>query len=623
MVGRGTVTMAERAVISLEEFKARLPIAEVVGRHVRLMRRGRDLWGCCPFHNEKTASFHVVPDKGFYHCFGCGQHGNAIDFVMAIEGIEFAQAIARLAELTGLPTPLRSEGAPPVDRALYAANEAAARWFAGRLESRQGAKAAEYLQARGLDGATIARFGLGYAPDERAALEAALLAEGYTEAQLVEAGLVVVPESGSSYDRFRDRVMFPIADPRGRVVGFGGRALGTARAKYLNTPETTAFHKGELLYGLPLARPAIRERGTVIVVEGYMDVIALAQAGFAHTVAPLGTAIGDAQLAQLWQLADEPIICLDGDAAGLQAGHRLVERALPALKPGKSLRFAILPPGQDPDSMLRTGGAAFRGAAAVDLIMREALPLLEFLWSRETATRSPTVPQQRLALEQRYRALAGGIPDRALGRLLLGDFYQRLRAASGRGAGRAPARDPRPAQRVGTSVGWARLAAGIAQPEGVAERELVWPIVAHPQLLAEVEEEFAALELVETELAALRDAIVGWYGEQGHLDPSGLRDHLCQIGFASLIGQLAARGSRWCADGRDPGGVLDGWRARVTQRRRFAERRQVALAAEAAIAAKRDREATEQVLAVDRLINPRGGAGARTGAGARRSGAED
>jgi DNA primase len=610
--------MAERAVISLEEFKARLPIAEVVGRHVRLTRRGHDLWGCCPFHNEKTASFHVVPDKGFYHCFGCGQHGNAIDFIMAIEGVEFAQAIARLAELTGLPTPLRAEGAPAVDRTLYAANEAAARWFAGRLQSGQGAKACEYLQARGLDGATIGRFGLGYAPDERAALKAALLAEGYTEAQLQNAGLIVVPESGGpGYDRFRDRVMFPIADHRGRVVGFGGRALGPARAKYLNTPETPAFHKGELLYGLPLARTAIRERGTVIVVEGYMDVIALAQAGFAHAVAPLGTAIGDAQLAQLWQLADEPIICLDGDAAGLQAGHRLVERALPALKPGKSLRFALLPPGQDPDSILRTGGAAFRGAATVDLIVREALPLLEFLWSRETATRSPTVPQQRLALEQRFRALAGGIPDRALGRLLLGDFYQRLRAASGRGAGRAPARDSWPAPTVGSSVGWARLASGIAKPESVAERELVWPIVAHPQLLAEVEEEFAALELVEAELAALRDAIVGWYGEQGHLDPSSLRDHLCQIGFASLIGQLAARGPAWCADGRDPGGVLEGWRARVTQRRRLAERRQVALAAEAAIAAKRDREATEQVLAVDRLINP------RTGAGARRSGVED
>jgi DNA primase len=403
--------------------------------------------------------------------------------------------------------------------------------------------------------------------------------------------------------------MFPITDHRGRVVGFGGRALGDARAKYLNTPETTAFHKGDLLYGLSLARAAIRERGTVIVVEGYIDVIALAQAWFGHAVAPLGTAIGGAQLAQLWQLADEPIICLDGDAAGLQAGHRLIERALPALKPGKSLRFAILPPGQDPDSVVRAGSATFRGAAALELMLDEAMPLLDFLWNRETATRSPTVPQQRLALEQRFRALARTIPDRSLSRLLLDDFFKRLRMAAGRGTGHAAARDPSPS--FGTGVGPARLAAGVTRPEGVAERELVWPIVAHPQLLAEIEEEFALLELVETELEALRDAIVGWSGEQGHLDPSGLSAHLCRVGFANLVGQLADRGPAWCGHDRDPGAVLEGWRACVAQRRRFAERREAALAAGAAIAARRDRDATDQVLAVDRLINPRGGAGAR------------
>ena len=208
-------------------------------------------------------------------------------------------------------------------------------------QTSDGAQAAEYLRGRGLDPAVIARFALGYAPDERTALKRAMLAEGYPEARLLEAGLLAQPEDGgASFDRFRGRVMFPIQDQRGRVVGFGGRALGAARAKYLNTPETPAFRKGELLYGLPLARAAIRERRTVIVAEGYMDVIALAQAGFAHAVAPLGTAIGEAQLALLWQLADEPLICLDGDEAGLRAGHRLIERALPLLQPGKSLRFA-------------------------------------------------------------------------------------------------------------------------------------------------------------------------------------------------------------------------------------------------------------------------------------------
>jgi DNA primase len=614
--------MADRSAISLEEFKARLPIAEVVGRHVRLSRRGRDLWGCCPFHKEKTASFHVVPDKGFYHCFGCGQHGNAIDFVMAIEGIEFAQALERLAELCGLPAPRSGgESRPRVDQTIYALNQAAARWFAGRLQARDGQPAAEYLKIRGLDQAIIERFGLGCAAGERTALKRAMLGEGYTEAQLLEAGLIVAQEDGgASYDRFRDRVMFPIQDQRGRVVGFGGRTLGAARAKYLNTPETAVFHKSELLYGLPLARAAIRERGTVIVAEGYMDVIALVQAGFINAVAPLGTAITEAQLAQLWQLADEPLICLDGDEAGLQAGHRLIERALPALKPGKSLRFALLPPGLDPDSVLRTSTGAFRGPAALQLILDEAISLLDFLWAREAATRSPTVPQHRWALEQRYRALAGSIPERTLGRLLLNDFFGRLRSGPKGATAAVKARSAWFAPSNPAGAGASRLAAGVSRPEGMAERELVWPVVVHPQMLEVVEEELAALELVDPQLQALRDAIVSWYGERGHLDPGDLHAHLSRIGFASEIEQLSGRVPRWCAADRDLGSVVEDWRAAVAQRRRFAERRERARAAQAAIAANRDGEATEQVLAVNRLINPAGAPGA---GGVRAKSAED
>ncbi len=340
--------MADGGAISLEEFKARLPLIEIVARHVRLTRRGREHLGLCPFHQEKTPSFTVSEAKGFYHCFGCGQHGNAIDFVMALEGLDFGQAISRLAELTGLPAPRRAGNAePPVDRTLYAVNEAAARWLAGRLESAQGTEAAAYLAKRGLDAATILRFGLGYAPSERTALKRALQAEGYAEPSALEAGLLVQPEDGGpSFDRFRHRVMFPIHDRRGRIVGFGGRALGEARAKYLNTPDTPLFHKGELLYGLALARPAVRERGTVIVAEGYMDVIALAQAGFANAVAPLGTAVTEAQLALLWQQADEPVVCLDGDEAGLRAAHRLIERALPLLE--RRQVAALCPPAARP-----------------------------------------------------------------------------------------------------------------------------------------------------------------------------------------------------------------------------------------------------------------------------------
>jgi DNA primase len=366
------MTRTGAAAEGLDAWKARLPIVEIIGRYVDLKKDGHEHKGLCPFHQEKTASFTVSEAKGFYHCFGCGQHGNAIDFVMAVEGLDFAQALQRLAELTGLPPPDRGlDAAPPVDQTLYAANAAAARWFAGRLESAQGAQAAGYLAGRGLDRDTILRFGLGYAPDDRGALKRALQAEGYAEAMLLEAGVLARPEDGgASYDRFRQRVMFPIHDRRGRVVGFGGRALGEARAKYLNTSDTALFHKGELLYGLTLARAAVRERGTVIVAEGYMDVIALAQAGFANAVAPLGTAVTEAQLALLWQLADEPVVCLDGDEAGLRAAHRLVERALPVLKPGKSLRFAVLPVGQDPDSLLRAAGRE-----ALVRRLDEALPL--------------------------------------------------------------------------------------------------------------------------------------------------------------------------------------------------------------------------------------------------------
>jgi DNA primase len=598
--------MGDRSAISLEEFKARLPIAEVVGRHVRLTRRGRDLWGCCPFHKEKTASFHVVPDKGFYHCFGCGQHGNAIDFVMAIEGVEFAQAVQRLAELTGVPAPRSGgEGRPRVDQSVYAANQAAARWFAGRLQAPDAQAASAYLTTRGLDQAVIERFGLGYAPGERTALRRAMLAEGFSEAQLLEAGLLVAPDDGgATYDRFRDRVMFPIQDQRGRVVGFGGRTLGAARAKYLNTPETPAFRKGELLYNLPLARTAIRERGTVIVVEGYLDVIALAQAGFGHAVAPLGTAITEAQLAQLWQLVDEPVICLDSDEAGLRAGQRLIERSLPLLRPGKSFRFALMPRGLDPDSALRK-----RGAEAVRQYLNETYRLVDFLWMGEVANRHVEEPEQRAALRRRLAKLGDTIADRELRRAFMEALDKRMDARFGRGHYRRKVDPTRISRQADVSVGAARLAAGIARPEGVAERELVWPIVVHPRMLDVIEEELAALELVDPQLEVLRDAIVSWYGERGHLDPGDLKDHLSRIGFASEIELLSARVPGWCAADRDLGDVLEGWRARVAQRRRFAERRESARAAEAAIAANREREATDQVLAVNRLINPAGGAG--------------
>jgi DNA primase len=593
---------AGQAGTSLEEFKARLPLVEIVSRHVRLQRRGREFWGCCPFHHEKTPSFHVVADRGFYHCFGCGQHGNAIDFIIALEGLPFGEAIQRLSDLTGVPAPRRvGGGTPPVDQGLLSANDAAARWFAGRLETAEGEAARAYLTGRGVSAELTAQFGLGYAPADRIALKRALMAEGYSDDQLVEAGLLVRPEDGgASFARFRERIIFPIHDQRGRIVGFGGRALGEARAKYLNTPETVLFRKGELLYNLSRARPTARAEGTAIVAEGYMDVIALARAGFANAVAPLGTAITEAQLDLIWRLADEPVVCLDGDEAGLRAAHRLVERALPLLQPGRSLRFALLPPGEDPDSLLRHGG---RDSLALRL--REAQHYLEFLWNRETLGLNWSSPERRAALDRRFRELAAQIADRDMRRRFLDAIFQRTRTGQGGGSRRRGARESLLERRHEGSVGANALGARLTKPESLVERELLAPILAFPELLDEIEEELAALIFLDPELEVMRERIVAWYCDHGNLDPRGLSDHLSQIGFAGLVEQLSTGGalSWYRRTDLSVGEVREGWRARVAQHRRLADRRALREDWADAIVAEREREVNAHRLAVDRLMN--------------------
>jgi DNA primase len=386
------------------------------------------------------------------------------------------------------------------------------------------------------------------------------------------------------------------------VIAFGGRALGDAPAKYLNSPETALFHKGEVLYGLALAREAVRAKGTVIVAEGYMDVIALAQAGLGHAVAPLGTAITEAQLGLLWQTADEPIVCLDGDDAGLRAAARLVERALPLLKPGKSLRFALLPAGHDPDSALRAFGRESL-AARLD----EAMGLAEFVWAVETRGVNMASIERRAALDRRMRDLAGRIADRDLGRRFLEAMVKRLRAAfAPTDPARRAARSPlaAPSER---GVGAARLrSARLADPEAAVARDLLGPIVVHAELLNEVEDDLAAEEFAHPELEQLRRGIISWYGEQGDLDLGDLRSHLTEIGFASLVNQLAAVGPStvwYCGAGVSRAEVLDGWRARLAQHRRFCQRRAVGQAAAEAAGGARADEARTQALAFDRLIN--------------------
>ncbi|HXI85955.1 MAG TPA: DNA primase, partial [Parvularculaceae bacterium] len=397
----------------IDELKSRLRPSDVIGRYVKLKKRGNTWWGLSPFNNEKTPSFTVSDQRGTYHCFSSQNHGDIIKFLTDTQGLSFHEAVERLASEAGMELPKGDPG--EAERAekrkgLAEACAAAAKFFSAMLRRADGRAGADYLRARGVAAEQIEAFGLGYAPDSKTALRDHLINKGYKEETLVEAGLLIKPDDGGpAYDRFRGRVMFPILGPKNQVIAFGGRALDpNARAKYLNSPETPLFHKGDVLYNYDAARKAAEaEKSPLIVCEGYMDVIALWGAGIRRAVAPLGTALGERQLALLWRVSDEPALCFDGDAAGLAAAFRSIDRALPLLKPGKSLSFIFLPNGQDPDDLVRAGGAAaFKSAAEA------ALPLAEVLWRRETEGKRLDTPERRAALRSDLRTLVKSIADK-------------------------------------------------------------------------------------------------------------------------------------------------------------------------------------------------------------------
>ena len=410
----------------LDELRARLPVSEVVGRRVKLRKQGREFIGLSPFNKEKSPSFTVNDQKGFFHDFSSGKHGDIFGFVMETEGVAFPEAVERLAQLAGVPLPKVSQEDERRDarrKTLHDVMELAAKFFEATLAGRSGAKARGYLADRGLDPTTQLKFRLGYATNERFALKEHLGSHGIPVEDMVEAGLLV---SGDDiplpFDRFRDRVMFPITDLRGRVIAFGGRALEKdAQAKYLNSPETPLFHKGATLYNIASARQAAHDGAQIIVVEGYVDVIAMVTAGFVATVAPLGTALTEDQLALLWKMADEPVLCFDGDNAGLRAAYRAVELAMPRLKPGKSLKFALLPQGQDPDDLVRSAGRE-----AVMEVIAAARPLADMLWARETEGHTFATPERRAALEARINEVTSGIADDSVRKYYRQDFSARL-----------------------------------------------------------------------------------------------------------------------------------------------------------------------------------------------------
>jgi DNA primase len=421
----------------LDELRARINIVDVVGRKVRLTRKGHEHTGLCPFHNEKTPSFTVSAEKGFYHCFGCGAHGDAISFEMNANGLPFMEAVERLATEAGLEVPQATpEEAARSRRAnsLHEVIEAACQFYEQKLHMPEGRAALDYARGRGLTPETMRRFRLGYAPSGNA-LRAALTRDGWEESALVEAGLIGRPDDGRApYDILRNRLTFPITDRRGRVIAFGGRILGDGQPKYLNSPETPVFHKGRVLYGLAQARAAAFEKGRVLVAEGYMDVIGLSQAGIAEAVAPLGTALTEGHMHELWKLSNEPYLCFDGDAAGQRAARRAADRALPELKPGYSLQFCVLPGGQDPDDLVKSGGVA-----AMEALLSAARPLSDVLWDMVLEGRDVSTPERRAALEKDIYATCARITDETVKGYYQRDLRDRMfalfRQARGGGSG--------------------------------------------------------------------------------------------------------------------------------------------------------------------------------------------
>jgi DNA primase len=396
----------------LDQLRSRTSLSTLIGRSTRLQKVGREYKACCPFHDEKTPSFHVNDEKGFYHCFGCGAHGDAIKWMTDHQGLAFMDAVKDLAAEAGLdvpaPDPRAAKAAEKRDT-LYDVMTAAQAWFVANLAAPEGEEARAYLATRGFDAHTIQRFGFGYAPDGRQALKGALAQ--FPEAMLIEAGLRIVVDGKDPYDRFRGRLMLPIEDTRGRVIAFGGRILAKGKTdapKYLNSPDTPLFDKGRNLYNLHRAAPAARQSGRMLVVEGYMDVIALAAAGIAECVAPMGTALTEQQLELLWRQVENPALCFDGDAAGQRAAMRAITRALPMLRPAHSLCIVSLPEGMDPDDLLKA-----KGRTAMDGLLNAARPLVDVLWEAEQSATPLTTPEAKAGLKERLNAHveAIGHPD--------------------------------------------------------------------------------------------------------------------------------------------------------------------------------------------------------------------
>ena len=527
----------------LDELRARTLLSALVGKTTKLQKAGREFKGCCPFHNEKTPSFYVNDDKAFYHCFGCGAHGDAIRWMTDQRGLPFIDAVKELAQAAGMEMPAPDRhAAERAERAkgLHEASADAAEWFVQQLNGIAGAEARGVLERRGITAATAKTFGLGFAPDARGKLKGAL--KDYGDPLLVEAGLLIQVEGKEPYDRFRGRLMIPIRDPRGRVIAFGGRIIGDGEPKYLNSPETPLFDKGRTLYNLDRAAAASRKSGRVLVVEGYMDVIALAQAGIEEAVAPLGTALTEGQLERLWRLSDVPSLCFDGDAAGQKAAIRAAMRALPMLAPGRSLAFVTLPDGLDPDDLVRQ-----RGPQAFEALLRSAQPLADRLWAHELAAEPLDTPEQRAGLRQRLTERAETIADRGVRTEYIAEFRRRFDAhfappprrpfvPGGKGGQRKNGRwMPPPAPVTSEAKGTGIQASGI---DPVLAKAVLAGLIRHPAEIARHIEVLGSLRMAGGALGRLFEAVVDLALEEQALDSNGVLTILARSGFDSVASDL-------------------------------------------------------------------------------------
>jgi len=541
----------------LDELRDRVTVSSVIGRKYKLERKGREFLSLCPFHNDSKPSLSIVDDKGFYHCFACGAHGDVFKFLMENEGLKFMEAVEQVAALAGLEVPKQSpEEAQRAERrrSLQEVVDLACRWYERQLHTAAGEAGLRYLTGRGLSDETIKAFRLGWAPDDRKALQRAMKAEGVETDTLVEAGLVKRYEdgerAGETVDYMRGRVLFPITDRRGKVIAFGGRVLGDGQPKYLNSPDTPLFHKGRVLYGLAQAREPAHKSGELLVAEGYMDVIALAQAGF-PAVAPLGTALTEDQIAELWRITPEPVLCFDGDAAGQRAARRACDRALPLLKPGHSLRLVTLPEGQDPDDLIKR-----EGTKAVRTLITAARGLADFLWASEMAASPIDTPERRAAFFKRMRDLVREIADQTVQITYRDEVEARIEGMrrprgqggqprgghgrAGQSRGRLSGRGgrwtpPPPPEPIGSRTARARVDAVLPRRQ---QQVILATFIHHPGLLDELGEVLATLALEDPFLDKLRRQILEINADDAGLDADGLRHHLMSLGYSESVDGL-------------------------------------------------------------------------------------